>query len=109
MSTFRRDSFKKAVISDAIIFQRSIMKIRMFALASLISFNCLAAVEIPEHSEIMLDEEVLEMPSVKIKDVMELLKQESWVNFKETGQRIHSIVINDGPFGPTLYFRGGPP
>ena len=36
-----------------------------------------------------------------------LLKQESWVNFKETGQRIHSIVINDGPFGPTLYFRGG--
>jgi hypothetical protein len=92
-----------------VILPRLIMKIKVFALACLVSFNCLSAVEIPEHSEIMLDEEVLEMPSVKIKDVMELLKQESWVNFKETGQRIHSIVINDGPFGPTLYFRGGAP
>jgi hypothetical protein len=49
------------------------MKIKVFALACLVSFNCLAAVEIPEHSEIMLDEEVLEMPSVKIKDVKELI------------------------------------
>ena len=49
------------------------MKIKVFALACLVSFNCLAAVEIPEHAEIMLDEEVLEMPSVKIKDVKELI------------------------------------
>jgi hypothetical protein len=38
---------------------------------------------------------------------MKPFKQESWVNFKETGQKFNSIVINDGSFGPTIYFRGG--
>jgi hypothetical protein len=36
-------------------------------------------------------------------------KQESWVNFKETAKGFRSIVIKDGPFRPTLYFRGGAP
>ena len=49
------------------------MKFRALALIGLISFNSFATVKISDHSEIIFDEEVLEMPHVKIKDVKELI------------------------------------
>lgn len=49
------------------------MKFRALALVGLVSFNSFAAIEIPDHSEIILDEEVIEMPHVKIEDVKELI------------------------------------
>ena len=49
------------------------MKFKVLALSSLLSLNSFAAVEIPEATEIMLDEEVIEAPAVKIKDVKELI------------------------------------
>jgi hypothetical protein len=49
------------------------MKFKALALSCLFSFNSFAAIEIPEAAEIMLDEEVIEAPAVKIKDVKELI------------------------------------
>jgi hypothetical protein len=49
------------------------MKFKALALGCLFSLNSLAAVEIPESAEIMLDEEAIESPAVKIKDVKELI------------------------------------
>ena len=49
------------------------MKFKVLSLSFLLSLNSFAAVEIPEATEIMLDEEVIEAPAVKIKDVKELI------------------------------------
>jgi hypothetical protein len=49
------------------------MKFKALALSCLFSLNGFAAVEIPEAAEIMLDEEVIEAPAVRIKDVKELI------------------------------------
>ena len=49
------------------------MKFKALALGCLFSLNSFAAVEIPEAAEIMLDEEVIEVPAVRIKAVKELI------------------------------------
>ena len=49
------------------------MKFKALALGCLFSLNSFAAVEIPESAEIMLDEEVIEAPAVRIKAVKELI------------------------------------
>ncbi len=49
------------------------MKFKALALSCLFSLNSFAAVEIPESAEIMLDEEVIEAPAVRIKEVKELI------------------------------------
>ena len=49
------------------------MKFKALVLSCLFSLNSFAAVEIPEAAEIMLDEEVIEAPAVRIKDVKELI------------------------------------
>ena len=49
------------------------MKFKALALSCLFSFNSFAAIEIPESAEIMLDEETIEAPALKIKDVKELI------------------------------------
>jgi hypothetical protein len=49
------------------------MKFKALALSCLFSLNSFAAVEIPESAEIMLEEEVIEAPAVRIKAVKELI------------------------------------
>jgi hypothetical protein len=49
------------------------MKFKALALCCLFSLNGFAAVEIPESAEIMLDEEVIAAPAVRIKDVKALI------------------------------------
>ena len=49
------------------------MNFKALAVLCLFSFNSFAAVDIPEDAEVMVDDEVLEMPKVKIRDVKELI------------------------------------
>jgi hypothetical protein len=49
------------------------MKFKALALGCLFSLNSFAAVEIPESAEIMLDEETIESPAIRIKAVKELI------------------------------------
>lgn len=49
------------------------MKLNILALLCLFSFQAFAQVEIPEDAEIVLEEEALELPRVRIKDVRNLI------------------------------------